>query len=75
MKTFALAAALTVLAGSAFAQEAPYRVIDGEIVYGGQTMATMASGTSFQGQASAAVPAPFMLDGGNINWDQNYSGK
>jgi hypothetical protein len=73
MKKFALAAALTVLAGSAFAQEVPFWVQNGDVVYTGQTMA---SGATFDGSASAvASDSGFMLKGGNINWDQNYSGK
>ncbi|SMH39374.1 hypothetical protein [Mesorhizobium australicum] len=72
MTKFALAAALTLIAGSAFAQEAPFWIVDGAVVYTGQTMS---NGTTFEGGASATASPAFMLDGGNINWDQNYSGK
>lgn len=74
MKKFALAAALTVLAGSAFAQEVPFWVQNGEVVYTGQATA---SNAMFDGSASATMTSDsgFMLNGGNINWDQNYSGK
>jgi hypothetical protein len=74
MKKLALAAALTVLAGSAFAQEVPFWVQNGDVVYTGQTAASTAM---FDGRASAtmATDSGFMLNGGNINWDQNYSGK
>lgn len=72
MKKILIAAALTLAAGSAFAQEAPYWIQNGEVVYPGQSMAT---GSMFEGSASASTQSAFMLEGGNINWDQNYSGK
>ncbi len=72
MTKILIAAALTVFAGSALAQEVPFWVQQGEVVYTGQTQATDAM---FRGSASASVPSQFMLEGGNINWDQNYSGK
>ena len=71
MKKFALAAALTVLAGGAFAQEAPFWVQNGEVVYTGQVMA---SDAMFEGSASA-MASDTGLRSGNINWDENYSGK
>lgn len=72
MKKIVLAAAMTVFAGSALAQEVPFWIVDGDVVYTGQAMS---GGSMFQGQASASTGSQFMLEGGNINWDQNYSGK
>lgn len=71
MTKFALAAALTLIAGSAFAQEAPFWIVDGDVVYTGQTTA---DGAAFTGNASATAHSGFMFDGGNVNWDQNYNG-
>ena len=72
MKTFVIASALTILAGSAFAQEAPFQIVDGEVVATGQVMPT---DTTFSGSASASASSRFMFDGGNINSDENYSGR
>jgi hypothetical protein len=72
MKKFALAAALTVLAGSAFAQEVPFWVVNGDVVYTGQTMP---SNAMFDGSASATMQSDSGFRSGNINWEQNYSGK
>lgn len=72
MTKFAIIAALTLLAGSAFAQEVPYWIVDGNVVYTGQTMA---GGMTFEGDASAKAPSIFTFEGGNVNWDRNYSGK
>lgn len=72
MTKFAITAALTLFAGSALAQEVPFWIVDGDVVYTGQTMA---GGMTFEGDASAKAPSSFMLEGGNVNWDGNYSGK
>ena len=72
MKKFALAAALTILAGGAFAQEASFWIQNGAVVYTGQTVA---SDAMFDGSASAAMTADGGFRSGNINWDENYNGK
>ncbi|MGB3502809.1 MAG: hypothetical protein WBA44_14380 [Mesorhizobium sp.] len=73
MKNLILASALTVLATGAFAQEAPYTVRDGKVVYTGQTEPTMSSMDAYASKSSLAPSDIFV--GGNINWDSDYNGR
>ncbi|MDP3899312.1 MAG: hypothetical protein Q8Q62_21765 [Mesorhizobium sp.] len=67
MNKFAIAAALTLIASGSIAQEASFYAA---------TESQNASALSIEstGQASMSVESPSLLQG-NINWNQNYSGK
>lgn len=67
MNKLALAAALTFIASGAVAQEAPFHAATES-----QNVSSLSIETT--GQASMAVESPSLLQG-NINWNQNYSGK
>ena len=67
MNKFAIAAALTMLASGAFAQEAPFYAAM-------ESQNTSALSVETTGQASMADEGGSLIQG-NINWNQNYSGK
>lgn len=74
MKNLVIASVFTVLSTAAFAQEAPYIVRDGQVVFTGQTKAD-AGGAMIDSRSMASTVAGNVFDGGNINWDDNYSGR
>lgn len=74
MNKLIIASVFTVLATGAFAQEAPYVVWNGQIAYTGQSTADAGSGM-LDSRSMTSTVAGNVFDGGNINWDANYSGR
>ena len=68
MKKIILAAAVTIgAAGAALAQEAPYTVMDGQIIYPGQSQPYASSmrytdGDAYYGGASATMPDRYYVE-------------
>lgn len=73
MKKLIIASAFAVLSTAAFAQEAPYIVWDGQVVFTGQPSAYNGMSTPENRSMASTNADPF--HGGNINWDVDYNGR